>query len=49
VLFEGPFATGFLHNPNYTVSPDGQRFVMIQEIQLPHFEIVLNWANGLER
>ncbi len=49
VLFEGSFATGFLHNPNYTVSPDGQRFVMIQEVQLPHFEIVLNWANGLER
>ena len=49
VLFEGPFATGFLHNPNYTVSPDGQKFVMIQDVQSPHFEIVLNWANGLER
>ncbi len=49
VLFEGSFATGFLHNPNYTVTPDGQRFVMIQEVQLPHFEIVLNWTNGLER
>jgi len=34
--------------PGVTVSPDAQRFAMIQEVPSPHFEIVLNWANGLE-
>jgi serine/threonine-protein kinase len=48
VLFEGNFATGNPHNPNYSISPDGQRFLMVQDAEAPQFKVVLNWDATLE-
>ncbi len=48
VLFEGRHAAEHAGS-FYTVSPDGQRFVMLQGVRgVPHFKVVLNLADGLE-
>jgi serine/threonine-protein kinase len=50
LLFEAPFATwGWL--TNYDISPDGQRFLMIQPSEQASREIhvVLNWDEELKR
>ena len=53
VLFEGDFQRGNLSNANYDVSPDGQRFVMIQEgasdSAPPQINVVLNWFEELKQ
>jgi serine/threonine-protein kinase len=53
VLFEGPYTptTGTL--PNYDVSADGQRFLMIKESEqaeaIREIHVVLNWSEELKR
>jgi Tol biopolymer transport system component/tRNA A-37 threonylcarbamoyl transferase component Bud32 len=54
LLFEGHYETGFYaFEPNYDVSPDGQRFLMIkaseQESGPVHINVVLNWFEDLKR
>jgi eukaryotic-like serine/threonine-protein kinase len=56
LLFEGPYERGslvFSFEPNYDVSPDGQRFLMVkasaQESSPPQINIVLNWFEDLKR
>lgn len=49
MLFEGSYATGNSNNPNYAVSPDGQRFLMIKDDPASRgFHVVLNAFEGLE-
>jgi serine/threonine-protein kinase len=53
VLFEGSYAGGVeaFGSPNYDVTPDGQRFLMIrteQESAPTRIHVVLNWAEELE-
>jgi hypothetical protein len=35
--------------PNYDVSPDGQRFLMITRESKPQISVVLNWSEELKR
>ena len=56
LLFEGHYETvifGFYEGPNYDVSPDGQRFLMIkaseQESAPTQLNVVLNWSDELRR
>ena len=53
MLFETSFSGDALGNPNYDVSADGERFVMIQPSWSLdgrfHVEIVLNWFEELNR
>ena len=50
VLFDGGYVvpTGGYPRPNYDVSPDGQRFLMIKESP-PQLNVVLNWFEELKR
>jgi len=54
MLFEGPYVpTGFSY-PNYDVSPDGQRFLMLAPVAsqadgATQIHIVLNWTEELKR
>jgi eukaryotic-like serine/threonine-protein kinase len=53
-LFEGHYETGaFPFEPNYDISPDGQRFLMIeggeQEPAATQLNVVLNWSEELRR
>lgn len=52
VLFEGDFyvVPGETSFPDYNISPDGERFLMIRK-QEPHrkIRVVLNWFDELER
>ncbi len=55
-LFEGPYESGslvFSFEPNYDVSPDGQRFLMIkrsEQASTPtQVNVVLNWSDELRR
>jgi Tol biopolymer transport system component len=48
ILFERPYATAAQSVPNYDVSPDGQRFLMLklneaQEAAPTQINVVLNW------
>ena len=54
LLFENRFAV--THRPevrqNYDISPDGERFLMIQnkqETTAPNLDVVLNWFEELRR
>jgi serine/threonine-protein kinase len=49
VLFEGGYFLG--DRPNYDISPDGQRFLMIKEAgqQVTQINVVLNWFEELKR
>jgi eukaryotic-like serine/threonine-protein kinase len=54
MLFEGPYLLTPLTAPNYDVSPDGQRFLMLkptdQEQAGPtHINVVLNWFEELKQ
>jgi len=53
LLFEGNYLIHFPGNtsmPNYDVSPDGERFLMIREEEPQRrIRIVLNWFDELER
>ena len=42
----GPYPYPF---PNYDVSPDGQRFLMITKESKPQINVVLNWFEDLKR
>lgn len=53
LLFEGSFELGGNFH-NYDVSPDGQRFVMVQSEEAPEaaperLHVVLRWLDELER
>jgi len=54
VLFEGQYVPSQGTSPNYDVSPDGQRFLMLkpseQEQAAPtQINVVLNWFEELKR
>jgi Tol biopolymer transport system component len=54
ILFEGRFLPTPATSPNYDVSPDGQRFLMIkaaepEEQSATQINIVLNWFEELKR
>lgn len=57
MLFEGPFRSDGGSFRNYDVTPDGQRFVMVQEVQRPLARVsqmvqtvlVQNWAEELKQ
>ena len=48
-LFEGRYASEIFHN--YDISPDGQKFLMVESATEPATEvrIILNWFDELER
>jgi hypothetical protein len=52
MLFDGPYATTVRSIPDYDVSPDGQRFLMLrapEQSQAPaQINVVLNWFEGVE-
>jgi Tol biopolymer transport system component len=51
-VFEGPFrAMGGSFWSNYDVTPDGQRFLMIEtaEERSARINLVLNWIDGLDQ
>jgi len=55
-LFEGPYlqAFGGYVRPNYDVSRDGQRFLMLEPVERPapppaEIDVVLNWSEELKR
>ena len=53
VLFEGPYQPTLITIPNYDVSSDGQRFLMLkpseQEQAETQINVVLNWFEELKR
>jgi Tol biopolymer transport system component len=54
MLFEGPYLPTPLTNPNYDVSPDGQRFLMLKPVEQTQeaptqINVVLNWFEELKR
>jgi Tol biopolymer transport system component len=52
VLFEGPYVPTPLSFPNYDVSHDGQRFLMLktsEQAQAAQINVVLNWFEELKR
>jgi len=54
ILFEGRYERTPATGPNYDVSPDGQRFLMLkpseQEVAAPtQINVVLNWFEELKR
>ncbi len=50
-IFEGQYAPGNWYRPNYDISPDGQRFLMVerQEQEQGQINVVLNWFEELKR
>jgi serine/threonine-protein kinase len=50
VLFRGRYLIGNPNHPNYSVSPDGRRFVMVQDSQAsaPRIGVVLHWQDALQ-
>ena len=54
VLFEGSYKASPVTFPNYTVSPDGQRFLMLKPVDQAQtaptqINIVVNWTEELKR
>ena len=53
MLFEGPYVPTGVTHPNYDISPDGQRFLMIkqseQESAPTQVNVVLNWFEELKQ
>jgi len=50
MLFQGPYDTLATSTPNYDVSPDGQRFLMLKPIEQPvQIDVVLNWFEELKQ
>jgi len=52
-LFQGPYQSTNSVSPNYDVSADGQRFLMVQPSEqqpaITEFNVVLNWFEELKR
>ena len=51
LLFEGAYRLGGLRR-RYDLSPDGQKFVMIERVEEPTFtqiHVVQNWSEELKR
>ena len=54
VLFEDDYQTGtYLQMPNYTITPDGSRIIMIRSDEelgkSSEIRIVVNWLDELEK
>ncbi len=53
LLFQGPYEATTTLSPDYDVTPDDQRFVMVQrsEQQSPttDFNVVVNWLEELKQ
>jgi hypothetical protein len=54
MLFGGPYLPSPLTNPNYDVSPDGQRFLMLKpgeqaQTAPTQINVVLNWFEELKQ
>ena len=54
VLFEGKYQPTTTTPPNYDVSPDGQRFLMLKPVEQTQaaptqINVVLNWFEELKR
>jgi Tol biopolymer transport system component len=52
VLFEDPYEPGQGFRPNYDVTPDGQRFVMVRTApgsEQSQINVILNWFEELKR
>jgi eukaryotic-like serine/threonine-protein kinase len=50
VLFQGPYQTLTASTPNYDVSADGQRFLMLEPTEQPaQINVVLNWFEELKQ
>jgi Tol biopolymer transport system component len=54
ILFEGPYLPAPAMLPNYDVSPDGQRFLMLKPAESAQgvptqINVVLNWSEELKR
>ncbi len=52
LLFSGDYQTDEAGHPSYGVSPDGQRFLMVQDVRgetLMEFRVVFNWTEELKR
>jgi hypothetical protein len=54
MLFEGPYTPASGTTPNYDVSPDGQRFLMLKPIESAEtapteINVVLNWFEELKQ
>jgi eukaryotic-like serine/threonine-protein kinase len=55
ILFEGPYLATPLTSPNYDVSPDGQRFLMLKPDEqtsssaATQIVVVQNWFEELKR
>jgi serine/threonine-protein kinase len=53
VLFQGPYEPSPGSNPNYDVSPDGKRFLMLKQVEqdqpATQINVVLNWFEDLKR
>ena len=53
MLFEGQYAPPTVPMPNYDVSPDGQRFLMLKPTEQAaaptQINIVLNWFEELKQ
>jgi eukaryotic-like serine/threonine-protein kinase len=48
-LFEGSFFTMPMAHPNYDVSPDGKRFIMLRTDDLAQIVVITNWMSALRR
>ncbi len=54
MLFEGPYMPTPITSPNYDVSPDGQRFLMLKAVEQAEaaptqINVVLNWFEELKQ
>jgi len=52
MLFQDKFFSGGPNVPSYDVTPDGQRFVMVQNVDVPALTaiiVVTNWFEELKR
>ena len=52
MLFQDKFFSGGANVPSYDVTPDGQRFVMMQKVDVPALTqiiVVTNWFEELKR
>ena len=52
-LFEGKFKTNHMFGPNYDISADGKKFLMIEEEEessrATRINVILNWVEDLKR
>ncbi len=51
LVFEGPYTPSPRSSPDYDVSPDGQRFLMLKASEQPlgQINVVLNWTEELKQ